>query len=240
MTKNGKTAKNSTNLVRKPQPKRKAKYGVSKSFRTAFNKMLPSKELRKDFTDIALFTNGTVADRTHYVYLDNIAQGTQYNQRIRNTVHVSWLHLNGTVQNDSTTKVKHIRFVVIKERNQGHFSSAMTDLLHSTGTSSSAPSGYQGDGQLNINRDQYIIIYDRRRVVPIESEGALTIKEKIKINRLVMYPQNNSASSTPVDGHLILIVMVYDADNVPTATTVKMAILGRVFYKDYNKPYLKS
>lgn len=235
-----KSAFKSANLIEKTvkKGKRNKKDVVAKSFAVAYNKMIPSKEHRYDLSDVNLFTSGTLADRTHYVYLDNIAQGSQLNQRMRNSIHASYLWINGTIQNNSTVKAKFIRVLIVREINQGDFVSAsMTNLLRGVGTATAAPSGFQGDGILTVNRDNYIKLFDKKYKVPIESEGTVIVKEKIRLNQKIFYPQNLTAGTTPIHGSTILLVMLFDGDNSTSATTVCWSAMARLFFKDYNKPY---
>lgn len=229
------SAYKSANLVSKYVKKKKPnkKNVVAKSFAQAYYKMLPNKEIRFNLEDLAMFTNGTIADRSTYYFLDAIAQGTQNNQRQQSAVHMSYIHIRGTLQNNSNVKTKFVRMMIVRERNNGDFVSAtMANLLRGTGTAILAPTGVQTDGKVTINRDSYIPIYDKIYKVPIESEGAVVVKENIRINKRILYPRNNAAAFSPIHGQLVFIALLFDGDNTTTASTVTMGLEARVFFKD--------
>lgn len=233
------TPKNATNVVYKP-PKKKAKDKkkpvVTKSFRTAFNKLTPSKEIRFELSP-GLETSTSVASRTSVQYLDNIAQGTQLNQRLRNIVHISYLHLKGTLQNNSNTKTKALRIMVFREINYGTINPAvLASLWKATGSALVyAPTGTSSDQRWPLNKEICYPIFDKTVTIKPESEGMKVLDYKIKINRLVRFPANNSAVSVPYHGRLMLVFALSDCDDATTTTTMQLSVAGRIFFKDYYK-----
>lgn len=227
----------SANIVykRKKTAKNRKKAKVAPSFRMAFNKLAPSKEKRFDMND-TLFTNGLVSDRTRWIYLDQIAQGTQANQRLGSNIHVSYIHVKGMIQNNSVAKTKTLRLMILKEVNLGGLNtSTFAALWKGVGTTWYAPAGTADDVRWPLNKELVRTIYDRTYKITPEVEGVTKINVKRRINRIVRYTTNDSAKSDPYEGRLILLACLSDCDNVTTATTAIFSAGVRVFFKDYNK-----
>lgn len=230
-------AVSSANVVYKRRRPRKyrPKAQVAKSYRLAFHKMAPSKEIRKDLDDYSMNTSTSVATRTEYELLDNIAQGSQLNQRLGANVHISWLHLKGTLQSNSSVKSKALRVMVFREVNlNGVDITTFAGLWKGVGTTTYAPTGTQTDIQHQLNRDLVYPIYDKTHVLKPEYEGIFTFNKKIRINKVTKYSPN-LGGTTPVHGRLILLYCLADCDNLASATTCVLASSARIFFKDYNK-----
>lgn len=229
---------NSTNVVYRPRKSRKynKKAQVAKSFRVAFHKMQPSKEIRYDASDWALNTSTSVATRTEYEFLDNIQQGTQLNQRLQGNIHMSWLHLQGTIQSNSGVKAKALRVMVLKETNYGSVdTTTFAALWRGTGSAVTyAPSGTQTDISWPVNREVAYPIYDKTIVIKPEYEGITVFRKKIKLNQIQKFPVN-TGGTTPYLGRIVLVYCLADCDNLTSATSVVLQSSARVFFKDYHK-----
>lgn len=228
------TAAKSANLVSKKKTKKKAtKNVVAKSFKTAYNMMEPSKEIRYNFIDHGMEPATSMATRTETLYLDNIAQGTQLNQRLQNKVHISYVHLDGTIQHNSTLKTRAIRLMIVREVNLGGLDLAtLANLYKNIGTASLAPAGTQADLQWPINREVAYPVWQKVYRCKPEAEDMTYVKLRIRINRYARYTPNSSADTSPYHGRLILVANVADCDNSPTTTTTVLNIGVRVFFKD--------
>lgn len=230
---------NSANVYykkRKPR-KYKKKAQVAKSFRVAFHKMQPSKEIRYDVQDLAMDTSTSVASRLEAKYLDSIVQGTQLNHRLGSNVHISYVHIRGTVQSNSTAKAKALRVLLLREVNLGSIDiTTFADLFKGPGSSATyAPIGTQRDLQWPVNNEKAYTLYDRTHVIKPEYEGITHFNKKVRVNKIVRYPANDAAAYNPYHGHLILIMLLADCDNTTSATTVVLSTGVRVFFKDYHK-----
>lgn len=232
----GRRRNTSANLVYKPKRRQnRRKAVVAAPFRQAFYRMAPSKEIRKDIEDYTMNTSTSVATRTEHEVLDNIAQGPQLNQRIGANVHASWLHIKGTVQSNSSVKSKALRVMVFREINlNGVNTTTFGAIWKGVGSATYAPTGTQSDMHHPLNQDLVYPIYDKTHIIKPEYEGILNINKKIRINRVIKYSPNTTAS-LPNHGRLILLYCLADCDNLTSATTVILSVSARLFFKDYNK-----
>lgn len=230
----------SANIVYKTTRKNKRKYGkrpvVAKPYRQAYNMLQPSKEKRFDFTDLAMFTNGTLSARTEYLQLDNISQDTDANSRLGSQIHMSYVHLKGTLTSNELNKTKALRFLIFREVNLGGFDPAtMNYLFKGVGGLSYAPIGTQQDQIWPLNRELVQPIFDKRVVIPPENYSLKFINYKIRINKKVRYSPMVSTATSPYHGRLFLVVLLSDCDNTTTATTVALSLGVRIFFKDGRK-----
>jgi len=228
---------NSKNITyKKPKSKKNAKKAkVGKSFKLAYYKMLPTKEIRFKHA-LTTSATDTMAARMIATRIDNIVQGTQLDQRIGNKIYYGWLHVRGCIQNNSTTRTKFLRMIVLKERNYGSLNlTTYADLydVENGFTTDQAPTGIQTDAAVQINRDKYIPLYDKVIKIKIESEDNVFINRKIRIGKTVTYPQASSSSNDTIHGRLYFITDLFDGDNATAGTTVITNFGCRGFFKDY-------
>ncbi len=158
-------ARNSTNVVYKRnryvRRRRGKKAMPAKSFKIAYNKMLPVKEARFDM-DKAMSTD-TLANRTQSSVISTIGQGSQMNDRLGNSIYISYVFIKGSIGNNSTTKSKFMRIIILHEHNEGSLSlTTFSDLYLNSGFASLAPSGTAPDGEFPVNREQYRVYYDSK------------------------------------------------------------------------------
>ncbi len=232
-------ASRSTNIVSKPaynKRRNKRKYKVAKSFRQAYNKMLPSKEIKFLFQDATMNTN-SLANATHIQDLTTIVQGTQMNQRLGSNIHVSYVHFKGSIASNSTVKYKSLRLLLIREINHGKLNTTtFADLLTlSNGYGNIAPSQIQSDGADRVNREQYSVYFDKRYKVPLESEGVRYINERVRISKVVPYAFAEATSSDTIRGHFYLIALLYDNDTATSTTTCPFLLNVTTYFKDFHK-----
>jgi len=230
-----KSTARSVNLVPSKKKKKGNKMTVAKSYRQAYNYLQPSKEIKKIVDDYNLKTNGTVAQGTEHEVLDIIAQGTQLNQRLGASIYLSYLHLDLTLQSNSTVKSKAVRMMVFREINNGQLNTTTFDgLFRGTGTASYPPNMTQRDLQFPLNRDLVQPIYDKKIVVKPEYEGITVIKRKIKLGKYARYPSLDSTATGVVHGRVFFLLLLADCDNTASATECVLAGCARVFFKDSN------
>lgn len=232
------TAKSSTNLVyKKPYNKKnKKKAKVAQSYRIAFNKLTPSKEVRKEFANHTLETQTSVASRTAFLILDQISQGALLNERLQSNIHMSYVHVHGTLQSNSTTKSKAFRLMLVREVNNGGIvTGTFANMWKGSGTTTYAPTGTQDDVQWPVNREIAHRVFDKTYIIKPEHDGITKINHKIRINKVCKYCPNDSTSVQPYHGRLFLIGFYADCDNNPSATTAILNCGVRVFFKDYYK-----
>lgn len=233
-------ASTSVNVVyRKPKPKKgyRKKAQVGKSFRIAYNKMQPSKEIRFEVSDGGMNTSTSVASRTQAVLLDNITQGTQLNHRLQSNIHISYVQLRGTIQSNSTAKAKAMRVMIFREINNGGVNtSTYADLWKGPGSGTTyAPTGTASDIAWPLNRELVQPLYDKTYVIKPEYEGLTYFRKSVRVNKLVKYPVNDATDNTPYHGRLLLLYCLSDCDSTTSATTVILTSSARVFFKDYHK-----
>lgn len=230
---------NATNLklVNTKKKKQTKKNVPTKSFTQAFNKLLPSKEIKYEHLYLTKHTNGVLSALIMATPLDVIVAGPQMNQRLGANIRTSWLHVNGTYQNNDTAKTRFLRMMVIREINAGGLNTTTfaNYYMNSTGYTEAAPVGSQRDGRYYINRERFRIYYDHTYKIPIESQGALTINKKIRVPSITQYPLADPTSTLPTKGRLYFITNLFEGDNSPVATTVVESLSLRMFFKDYRK-----
>lgn len=220
----------------KTKSKPKAKANAKKDFIKMYHKLQPSKELIFAHSDGGAETN-TFANAVHVTRLDDCIQGTALNERMRSAIHMSYLHVRGGCVKNNTTKARGIRMLVIRERNHNKLNTTtFADLFQIVnGYTTTAPSQFDADGAMRVNKEQYITLFDKVFSIPIESEGSLVVNEKIRLNQLQYYTRN-AGTNTATRGQIYFITCLFEPDNTKTATTSPIEFALRVFFKDYNKP----
>lgn len=228
-----KSALRSKNLVTKKKAYKKKPLAVSKSFKQAYSKLQPRKEIRYDLSDISLHTNAGIANSSVLKELTNIAQGTQTNQRSLNKIYLEGVRWSGTVQSNSAGKTKYLRFIVFQERNHGHFNQAtMSDLFLNASFADTAPTTLQDTLRSPVNKEQYIVYSNRVVKLPMESEGNVYFNRYIKIGKRIYWPQAGSAGAVTTGGYVFCLALLCEGDNAPSATTIVLSTLVRTFFKD--------
>lgn len=208
------------------------KYGVSKSFKLAYNKLTLKKEVRFTHTDLTSSTN-TLADSMIITNITSVSHGTQMNERIGKGIYITGVNWRGSVGNNDT-KSKVIRLILLKEKNHGNLNTTtLADLLHNYAYTETAPNQLQQTARLSINRDDYVVLFDKVRKVPVESEGGLFFNYWIKVGKRVTYDMA-ATTATCNNGFIYAISLLCELDNVTTTATAITGSLLRVFYKDSN------
>lgn len=224
----------SANIITKRKFKKKnVKTVVAPSFRQAYKLMQPPKEIRYDYYDLNMDSATSMATRSQVLAIDNIAQGTQVNQRLGSSVRTSWLHIKMSMANNSTVKSKALRVMVVREVNNGGLNTGtLANLFKSVGTATHTPNGSQTDLKWPLNRDLVYPKYDRVFKLPVEAESFFRRYLKIPLRSTFRYSPTNSAATTPVHGRTYIIVLLADLDNLPTATICVFDSCVRLFFKD--------
>lgn len=223
------------NLVSVPTAKakknKKTKDVVTRSFKTAYNKQLPTKEIRFDDVNLTMSTSGVFLASE---VLSNISNNTQSNQRIGDKIYVAYLHIKGTIANNDT-KYKTARVMVVKERTYESLGTGTpvpcTNIYKQAGTATHTPSGTQMDMRYPLNKELCSRIYDKVYKVPPETQGCVILDLKIPVRRYINYRRNQTGGTT-TDGRLLFLLNLADIDNSPTVTTVIYTAMMRVFFKD--------
>lgn len=238
-------AKQQQKNIRYTKPKKakdKKKPVVDKTFKKAFYMMLPSKSQKQDISNFtkSLDPAYVIGNSTITKQLDITAQGGQANERQGNSIHMSYLKIYGTVSNLSSAQSKGMRLLVIKERNKGQLAPAtLGDLfIAPTGSGAQAPSGVASDASRRINPNFYYVLYDKSFILPTNGEKALhPLKISVKINKIIKYPINNSASTVPNDGFLWFICLFHELDVGLPASSINIegSMQLVTYFKDYRK-----
>lgn len=232
----GRPLTNSKNIVyKKPKPRRgrRRQPKATKSFKNAYNLLLPKKELRTELQkslDTSAVPNNVVGASAV-----GIIQGTQLNQRLQSGIHVSYLHWRGTAQSNSTVKTKYLRFIVLKQANSNgtlldviNYSNMLTGPTFGT----AALSGIQKDIQYQIDREAYRVFLDKVISIRPEHDGNIYFNWKVKINTDIHYPRAAPLSTTPENGNLFCICLLADGDSLPSGTIIDLDSEIRTFFKD--------
>lgn len=236
--KNGKANgnRNSTNLVTKDAKKKATtKTSVASSFQKAYNKMLPVKVIRSTF-NVAMNT-ATFEKTIVSQFIAAVAGGVQTNQRLGNSIYISAVKLKGVIQNNSVTKLRYLRVMIISEQNSGHLQPGFSDFYLDQSFASNTPDGTASDGIYPVNREQYITHYDHTYKILPEVQGGVTIDSNIKIGKVIYFPQADAASVNPTRGRIYLICNLMEGDNATVSTVTDVEIGCRLFFKDYRKMY---
>lgn len=235
------TARNATNIRYAPKRRRARKKALpTKSFALAYHTMLPSKERRR-VMDTSLFTSPySVADAVEADNLTTCIQGTQIDQRLHNSIYVSYLKIRGNITQKGVA-ARGVRIVVFKEHNYNDFDPAtMANFFKNNVWNDTAPTGKGDDGRYVVNRDRYMVLFDRKYLIKPSVEcGSRNINENIRIGRKFFYPQKDPTFTDPIDGRLLVVVMAYEPDDVLRANSdpVIIDLQYRLFFKDYKKIY---
>lgn len=234
----GKTDK--TRSRRKPRAK---KAGVSKSFAKQFNKMLPSKERRRVMqTD--LYTSPYLIPIANIIdNLTTCVQGTNIDQRLHNSIYVSYINLKGSLaQKVSIDKTRVVRIIILQEINYLDFNGAtMANLFKDNVWTDQAPDGTANVSRWMVNRDRFMVYFDKRYTVGPKSDlGTRLINEDIKIGRVYQYPQKDPTYTDPIGGRLMGICLLSEPDDLLTADAVHLELQWRIFFKDYRKIFVRN
>ncbi len=230
------TVTRSANLVYPNKRKKKGKPAVASSFKEAYHRLAPSKEIRYNLINATMEPLTSMATRTGSIYVDNIAQGPQMNQRLQNSVFASYIHINGTVQHNSALKARMLRLMLVREiNNSGISTTTYAGLYKNIGTAALAPTGNQSDMQWPINRELAYVIFDKKFKLLPEERGILNVNIKHRVGKIYKYTPDDGVDSTPYHGRTLLIANVADCDGNPTATTSVLNLGIRIFFKDHTK-----
>lgn len=223
----------------KSKKKTYSKKPVSKEFMKQYNKMIPSKETRK-VMQIPLNTSPYLIPAANVaVQLSLIDKGTDVDERVRNSVYISYVQIKGTFAQQSVTNQTNrlVRLMIVKEVNFGSLNVAtMANLFMNNNFGNTAPDGLANTGRWTINRDLYHVLYDKRFTLAPALEGgsARQIKESVKIGQLFFYPQTG-ASNNPCGGRLMAICSLCEPNDALNQYPVQVELQYRVFFKDHNK-----
>lgn len=226
------------NIVPARRRKKKVNYKATKSFKMAYNKLLPSKERRYNWTDTSL-TTATLAAANTVKVINDYAKGTQSDERIRSAVHSSYVQLRGSIVSDSTTRYKMMRLMCVQDRNGvGTVLNTTTfaDLFQDESYADAAMDTTQKMARYNINRNKYKVFFSKVLQLPPEIYGNYRIYENFKVNAVDWFLPSDDAATIPTSGRRYLIAILFHADNsVGDAINVTFSCQARVFFKDYNR-----
>jgi len=234
-----KAPSNSKNIVRgNKKKKKKGAYQVSKSFKQAFFKMLPTKVKRDNLSDLTMNTATSMASRTQDVQLSDITKNTTesliYN-RTGTEVYIVGVRVNGTIQSNETAKTKFVRIMILRNNNMNADTLNTTDfhnLYLDEDYSESAPNGTQRDGRLHINTDVVKVYSDRTFVIKAENQDAVPFDYWVPIRWTSRYAIDATSGTDPKNGRIYAISNLYEGDNETTATTVIFSCQTTLYFKD--------
>lgn len=241
-TKSKAVSKNAQN-IQAQYKKKKARYAPTKSFAMAYNKLQPTKENRKVF-QIGLSSNPYLIPAANVIdQLTDIAQGTQMNERMRNSIYVSYVKIYGTIaQKVANTKTRIVRIVVLREINNGDLNPAtMANYFKNNNWQDSAPDGSANTSRWIVNRDRYQVFFDKRYFIrPKTEQGMTLVNANIKIGKKFFYGQTDAPNTSPIGGRLMVIASLAEPDDTLSADGVHCELQHRVFFKDNNRVYSSS
>lgn len=237
----------SRNIVyKRPKAKRRfrRKPKPARSYKLAYRMLAPKKEIRYNFTDVAMSSLSTV-DAWIITPLTSIIQGSQINQRSQSGIHTSYVHWKGSIQNNSTLKPRFFRMVILRDaRSDGNIldSAALTNLLVAPDFTDNTFVPTSQSLRKKINRAYYQVYFEKVVVVPPEAQTAKYFNYKIRVNTNSYYPRADGASVTPLNGKIYAIVMLMEGDNVTSSTDCVYSSEIIQYFKDteFNTPYYRQ
>lgn len=225
-------SKSATVRRRKTYRKKPAKKALTKAIKKVVNKSKPRREERF-YVSSALDTS-LVANSFENFVVSNISQGDQFNQRDGKKIYMAGLRFTLAVQNNSSTKMKFLRIMVVRNKNaQGVTLNTTTygNLLRQEDFLDLTPTLKSADCTYPLNTGLLQIFFDKTYKVLPEAQGGLYLNRYVPIKRTLSYDSVGSGN-VPTNGQIYVILHLCEGDDVINTTIVDVRGMIRVHYKD--------
>lgn len=230
---------------RKPYPKRNNKkkyvkrplstYQVAKIARRVVHKQAPTKEFR--FNGGGTLDTNLLSASFHHKDCMLITAGDHKDDRTSNRIYVSGIKLNLSLANDSTTRPRCVRVMMVHTTNRNgdllDVSGTWTDLFQDDTFNDYTATGLSGDAVVPINTDIVRPDLDINMMLNAEAQpGSAKVYSKwIPIKRYV-YFDNDGSTTTSTSGKTWFILHLCEPDNTTSPSTVRYNYMARLFFKD--------
>lgn len=205
---------------------------VKKVAKSVVTKLTPKREIR--FHNFGFFNTGTFSQSWGLVNLNNIALGTQDNQRTGDKIYMSGFHTVFAIRNTSGLP-RSFRIIVLKDMNRNG------DVLDITGLDNlftdvseldRQADGLVGDITSPINSN-YKVFYHKQMLLEPEQLGKdYVFKKFIPLKQLVRYDNLGAQPTTPQSGNIRLLWKVEEFTSTPSGSNVQYEAFQRVYYRD--------
>lgn len=172
-------------------------------------------------------------------HLTDIQQGLEVDNRSGKTIFLKGIKFNVSFANNSSTKPRALRFLLVHTRNRdGDLldTTSWTDLYQSSTFADRPADSKSGDIVSPINRDILDVYFDKVFTLSAETANhASTLFSKyIKIGRQVHYDDSGSPGASPqlTSGRFYSIVHLCEPDDTVSADVLRVTGMARVFYSD--------
>lgn len=175
-------------------------------------------------------------------YLDftfhNIVLGDESDQRLGDKILSKGIYFRGVCNNQYTAHPRYLRIALLSLRGSTNGADTTTwgDLMINSNFTKVAPNGYSNDVIQRMNRDEYVVLFDRFWKVPAGGDqagsvGTAEIQFYARTKKLIKWAH---ASSTDVRKNpLYLVMWICEAEGVtPYNASVDMALSISHYYND--------
>lgn len=222
------TGKQSITIKKHSKPK-----GSTKQIRSIINKDKKAKEKR--FAISKLMKTDILADSFYIAELTSLAQGGTIDDRLQNEIRINYVHFQLTCASKTALRTKFIRISIVQDWNSlGTLldTANWTNIYRDANFGDTAATALSADLTIPYNLNLLKVYYDKVFMVKPETEGALLVKKKIRLNKRIEYGRNQGTSTLSIGGRIYFLLHMCNADNVSTASTIQATGMIRVFFKD--------
>lgn len=113
--------------------------------------------------------------RYHSFKITDISHGDLLDQRNTDKVYSKGLFFRATLRNEHTTpRMLRIMAITLRGSTASADTATWADILISSAFTKTAPSGYTNDILYRVNRDEYLVLFDRVFTIGVANDGGTT------------------------------------------------------------------
>lgn len=208
---------------------------IAKIAKRVIHKSAPTKEFR--FNHGGTLDTNVLASSFHYKDCMLITAGDHVDDRTSNRIYVAGIKLNLSLANDSTTRPRIIRVMVVHTTNRDgdllDLAGTWTNLFTDETRADYTATALSGDLVVPLNTD--IIKPDLDTRITLNAEGtsgsAKVYSKYLPIRRYVHF-DNDGSTTALTSGKTYLILHLCEPDNTTSPSTIRYNYMGRLFFKD--------
>lgn len=236
----------STFTVRKPTNRSRSRNVVSRrkkksmkasvSFKKAYQSLLPPRYTLFSgqlplYTDDATGINFVIQN----VYV--LVAGVQLNQREANKIHATIITSKITAINESSTRVRGLRHVIIqpKSATKGDADPTLDEIMLTSTFVATPPTRTAFDSTNRVNIEKFNVYHDKTyKLAPSTQGGSCIVKTvKTKINRTLEYNQADALDSNPNNPiYSIYFVFAMDDNQPAIAAATWLTFQTQAYFKN--------
>lgn len=175
------------------------------------------KVLQTDNASASFDTTGTVYSLT------TIAQGTDYDERIGNSIKLISLEINARIFMNTSSGQTVYRFIVFRDLDGYGTAPTTSDLLDGGIGTSTAPMSFVDF----LRRKRFSILFDERGTLSPQGERGVYVSVHMEHDGHVLYLGTTAAAASNGKGSIYLAVLSDETTNAPT-----IAFQSRVIFTD--------